>query len=432
MAMEWRPRTKKTPGKYHKIMLEEEPPKFLMKPLDGYDDIIEKAKEMFWKDDKRNEAQYTLCNADGSRWPKSDFEKEYFSLNEIPDIWKKTLYVGRRDLDDVICVGQLSLASKSENLTQTKSMLMENAAMDNPILQETSGHLKKSSTSCKRKPTMDNLQAQLSGSFSFELMVSSSKKHCSLAIAENMEDGSLKSDVQTPPHYAIPPVYMPRVPYVDDGQIKFNPDLAVGSGSFGTVYFGSYQGTPAAVKKIPVDDSNDFLHEILVCLRLSHPNIVRFLAATKKDQYILIANEYVHGASLHVVLHSADSPVKLEAEEKNYVALDVAMAVEYIHSKNVIHQDLKPANILIEGSSKKAYLTDWGLANVRDSVSLRQGSKISGLLSGPLGGTAIYTAPECLLTFQPCSVHSDIWSIGITFLELYTNTVPWSVKTCAS
>ncbi|XP_051778031.1 serine/threonine-protein kinase pim-2-like [Erpetoichthys calabaricus] len=106
------------------------------------------------------------------------------------------------------------------------------------------------------------------------------------------------------------------------------------------------------------------------------------------------------------------------------------MAVEYIHSKNVIHQDLKPANILIEGSSKKAYLTDWGLANVRDSVSLRQGSKISGLLSGPLGGTAIYTAPECLLTYQPCSVHSDIWSIGITFLELYTNTVPWSVKTC--
>ncbi|KAG2463186.1 CASR protein, partial [Polypterus senegalus] len=46
MAMKWRPRTNKNPGKYHKIMLEEEPLKFLIKPLDGYDDIIEKDKEI--------------------------------------------------------------------------------------------------------------------------------------------------------------------------------------------------------------------------------------------------------------------------------------------------------------------------------------------------------------------------------------------------
>lgn len=96
--MEWRPKTKTKPGKYQKVILEEEPPKFLMRESEGYDDLIRKAKEMLWKDKEKDEAQYTLCNADGSRWPKTDFEREYQLVRDIPDLWKKTLYVGRRDL----------------------------------------------------------------------------------------------------------------------------------------------------------------------------------------------------------------------------------------------------------------------------------------------------------------------------------------------
>ncbi|MGH0152152.1 UNVERIFIED_CONTAM: hypothetical protein FKN15_053524 [Acipenser sinensis] len=145
--------------------------------------------------------------------------------------------------------------------------------------------------------------------------------------------------------------------------------------------------------------------------RLCHPNIVQFMAAEKTETYLLIANEYIHGASLHIVLYQKDYPIKLQAEDRNYVALDVAMAVEYIHSKNVIHQDLKPENILVEGNTKKAYLTDWGLANVRDTVSLRQGSKISGAVQGPLGDTALYMAPECMLTYSICTQYSDMWSL---------------------
>lgn len=63
-------------------------------------------------------------------------------------------------------------------------------------------------------------------------------------------------------------------------------------------------------------------------------------------------------------------------------------------------------------------------------MSLKQGSKISGAVHGPLGGTALYMAPECMLTYSTCTQYSDMWSLGITFLELYTNTMPWSIKNC--
>ncbi|RXN00014.1 Wee1-like protein kinase 1-B [Acipenser ruthenus] len=143
-------------------------------------------------------------------------------------------------------------------------------------------------------------------------------------------------------------VYMPRLPYVGEEQIKVYEDYVIGSGNFGTVYRGSYQGTVAAIKKIPIQGSlNDITHEILICTRLSHPHIARVMAVSKTDRAILIANEYIHGASLEKVLHGDDANFRvLNEEEQCYIGLEVALAVEYIHSKNIIHQDIKPANIL--------------------------------------------------------------------------------------
>ncbi|KAA0721547.1 Serine/threonine-protein kinase 32A [Triplophysa tibetana] len=118
----------------------------------------------------------------------------------------------------------------------------------------------------------------------------------------------------------------------------------------------------------------------------------------------------------------------LEGNDSHFVALDISMAVEYIHSKNVIHQDLKPDNILIDQVSKKAVLTDWGLANIRGTVLLRQGSRFTGGKIGPMGGTFLYMAPECLIEFEEASRSSDIWSLGVTYLELFTKLKPWTVK----
>ncbi|XDV26275.1 hypothetical protein PO909_030033, partial [Leuciscus waleckii] len=82
----------------------------------------------------------------------------------------------------------------------------------------------------------------------------------------------------------------------------------------------------------------------------------------------------------------------------------------------------------IDQFSKKAVLTDWGLANIRDTVVLRQGSRLTGGRIGPMGGTFLYMAPECLVEFEQASRGSDIWSLGATYLEVFTKSVPWTVK----
>lgn len=79
--------------------------------------------------------------------------------------------------------------------------------------------------------------------------------------------------------------------------------------------------------------------------------------------------------------------------------------------------------------NKTAYLTDWGLANMQDSLA-QFGAGVAGELCGPHAGagTPLYTAPEILLRNERCSTMSDMWSLGITFLEMFTRCVPWTLS----
>nr|XP_033476450.1 mitogen-activated protein kinase kinase 4-like [Epinephelus lanceolatus] len=104
------------------------------------------------------------------------------------------------------------------------------------------------------------------------------------------------------------------------------------------------------------------------------------------------------------------------------------MAVEYIHAQRIIHQDIKPANVMVHQLSKRAVLTDWGMANIRDTVSIRQGSRLSTQAVGPASGTALYMASECILHFMEASGQTDMWSLGATYLEVLIGSAPWSVS----
>ncbi|XP_041932582.1 probable LRR receptor-like serine/threonine-protein kinase RPK1 [Alosa sapidissima] len=150
------------------------------------------------------------------------------------------------------------------------------------------------------------------------------------------------------------------------------------------------------------------------------------MAVAKSETNILIANEYIQGADLNQVIYK-DIPIKLQYEDKLCVALDIAMAVEYMHDKRIIHQDLKPANIMVSEGNRKAYLTDWGLANFKDTMygSVQTGSGKPAGYCGPLGGTPPYMAPECIVECEKCSTMSDMWSLGITLLEMFSNSRPW-------
>ncbi|XP_068103341.1 tyrosine-protein kinase SRK3-like [Hyperolius riggenbachi] len=218
-------------------------------------------------------------------------------------------------------------------------------------------------------------------------------------------------------------VSLPQVQFVPKEDIHVDESCLLGAGNFGKVFKGCFQGTPAAVKTIRCNDTelNDIFHEIQVSMKLHHPNIVKLMAATKTDTHILLASEYIHGDNLDRILHNPKSIVQISEDDKKYIALEMLLAMEYIHSQNVLHQDVKPANVLVEARSKKALLTDWGMANVRVTICTQMYAKI-----GPYGGTKMYMAPECTMENKSATKMSDMWSVGATIVELFTKQMPWT------
>ncbi|XP_051790517.1 uncharacterized protein LOC114662282 [Erpetoichthys calabaricus] len=209
-----------------------------------------------------------------------------------------------------------------------------------------------------------------------------------------------------------------RYPFVPEEQIKVYEDQVLGIGGSGTVYYGSYLGTPAAIKKIANKDFSVLVkREISICMGLSHPHIVKLMAVCSTDEAYLIASEYIEGASLDKVLHQ-NVDFQLTREEVHKIGLEIALAVQYIHSRNILHRDIKPANVMAKAQSKKALLTDWGMAEACDSLILSR---------GPDGGTYIYMAPECFIFSAPSTTYSDMWSFGITLLELFSKHFPWAI-----
>jgi serine/threonine-protein kinase len=150
---------------------------------------------------------------------------------------------------------------------------------------------------------------------------------------------------------------------------------------------------------------------------LSHVNIVRNLAAGKDRasglHYLVL--EYVDGPSARELLESQG---KLAVGDAVHVALDIARALEHAHSRNVIHRDIKPDNILITRSGV-AKLTDLGLAKRTDEAShltaTRQGF-----------GTPYYMPYEQAMNAKYADGRSDIYALGATLYHLLTGQVPFS------
>ncbi|KAL3976512.1 low-density lipoprotein receptor-related protein 1 (alpha-2-macroglobulin receptor) [Sarotherodon galilaeus] len=425
--MEWKPRTHRKCGRYQKLIMDEAPPRIILQGYETYDDLITIGKERFWPE-RTEGSEFTLCHSDGTRWSKEEFHKEYRTVSDITHMWKRTLYIGRRQLDELpeTLIGQ-SVAEQDFHPETSSSAEFE------------TGRVRKKSQSKQRKE--ENVGSSLGpgGAVSQDLLphvVIEAKE--AMGGAEELSEGagnsgllivSAESFNTTPKSSSL---YLPRVPYVEEALITYSEDNLLGEGTFGKVYRGSFHGTPSAVKRIMCGqqgmEDSDIHHEINVSLRLSHPNIVRLMAVARTESCFLLAAEYIHGATLQQVLHTDSCLVKLEGDDAGFISLDLSMAVEYIHAQRIIHQDIKPANVMVDHPSKKAVLTDWGMANIRDTVMLRQGSKFTAQAIGPTGGTYLYMAPECILMFEESSFQTDMWSLGATYLEILTGSAPWIVK----
>ncbi|KAG6516586.1 receptor protein kinase TMK1-like [Zingiber officinale] len=201
---------------------------------------------------------------------------------------------------------------------------------------------------------------------------------------------------------------------------NFSKANILGSGGFGVVYKGNHNGTVIAVKRNGYDlmgnkGNEEFKAEIEVLRKVKHKNLVALVGFSNEDRERLLVYEYMAGGTLTERLFkwqdTGEPP--LNWNQRLVIALDVARAIEYLHSfaqESYIHRDLKPSNILLD-KDLRAKVSDFGL------VKLAADNQKS--MQTRLAGTFGYLAPEYATTGR-VSTKVDVYAFGVILMELIT------------
>ncbi|KAF2291233.1 hypothetical protein GH714_020787 [Hevea brasiliensis] len=194
----------------------------------------------------------------------------------------------------------------------------------------------------------------------------------------------------------------------------------IASGSCGDLYHGVYLGQDVAVKILISEHLNDrkeeeFAKEVAILRQVQHRNAVRFIGACTHSPHLCIVTEYMPGGSLYDFLHKNHNVLKLPQLLK--FAIDVCRGMEYLHQNNIIHRDLKTANLLMD-AHKVVKVADFGVARFQNQ---------EGVMTAETG-TYRWMAPE-VINHQPYDQKADIFSFAIVLWELVTAKVPYDTMT---
>ncbi|CAD6335207.1 unnamed protein product [Miscanthus lutarioriparius] len=218
-------------------------------------------------------------------------------------------------------------------------------------------------------------------------------------------------------------------------QIIKNEDLEelreLGSGTFGTVYHGKWRGSDVAIKRIKKSCftgrsseqerlAHEFWREAEILSKLHHPNVVAFYGVVKDGPGGTLATvtEFMVNGSLRHVLQRKDK--YLDRRKRLIIAMDAAFGMEYLHSKNIVHFDLKCDNLLVNLKDQTRPICkvgDFGLSKIKRNT----------LVSGGVRGTLPWMAPELLNgSSNKVSEKVDVFSFGIVMWEILTGEEPYA------
>jgi len=152
---------------------------------------------------------------------------------------------------------------------------------------------------------------------------------------------------------------------------------------------------------------------------LNHPNIAPVFDMGETEDFLFIVMQLIAGKDLRTIiqrLRRHPVPSRRIMPKKDAIGIMIAVldALGYAHSQQVIHQDVKPANIIIEEQTGRPYLVDFGIAR---TIFSEQGG------SGFISGTPLYMAPEQAAGRQT-DARADIYSAGMVLYEAVCGTVP--------
>jgi CheY-like chemotaxis protein len=199
----------------------------------------------------------------------------------------------------------------------------------------------------------------------------------------------------------------------------------IGRGGMGVVYRAEHLNLQrrAAIKIIAPDLAESegfrerFTREARIAAALQHPNIVTVYDAGEVDGLLYLAMQFIQGEDLAAMLRA-------DGRLRPYRAIDVcrqvASALDAAHAMGLIHRDVKPANVLIEG--RTAFLTDFGL------TKRLEGTHAQLTRAGDVVGTIHYVAPE-QIEGRKVSARSDVYSLGCLLYHCLAGQVPFALET---
>ncbi|TYJ12888.1 hypothetical protein E1A91_A10G011800v1 [Gossypium mustelinum] len=190
---------------------------------------------------------------------------------------------------------------------------------------------------------------------------------------------------------------------------NFNIDNKIGQGGFGSVYLAELRGEKAAIKKMDMQASREFLAELKVLTHVHHLNLVRLIGYCVEGSLFLVY-EFIENGHLSQHLRWQDrDPLPWLARVQ--IGLDSARGLEYIHEHTVplyIHRDIKSANILID-KNFRAKVADFGLTKLTEYGNTS--------LQTRLVGTFGYMPPE-YAQYGEVSPKVDVYAFGVGLYEL--------------
>jgi TolB-like protein len=205
----------------------------------------------------------------------------------------------------------------------------------------------------------------------------------------------------------------------------------VAAGGMGAVFRARHRalGHVVAIKVLPREiaasrvRAERFRREAQLAAHLSHPNVVPVYEFESREGLTFLVMPFVRGRTLEGLLNERP---RLPLADLLRVLADVGAALDFAHARGVVHRDVKPGNILVEEETRRALLTDFGVALARLSAA---GSLT---VPGTPIGTPAYMAPEQVNGAERVDGRADLYALALVAYEALTGALPSAGVDCAT
>jgi eukaryotic-like serine/threonine-protein kinase len=210
---------------------------------------------------------------------------------------------------------------------------------------------------------------------------------------------------------------------------KYRLERVLGEGGSSVVYGGTYLPNRAkvavkvfdAVQSLRPDLLDRFYEEARLLIQLDHPNVVAGYEVGSAGGRHFFSMDWVQGPTVLQMIERAGA---IESGAALWITLQMAKAAGFLHEQRLLHRDIKPGNVMIDGTGR-ARLIDLGLVR-RFDPHARAGS---GDEESVTVGTVEYISPEQARGRGDLDVRTDVYSLGVTLYHMVVGDVPFHGET---